>query len=345
MTARAVGEVAATRATPTVPARSRRRGPVSGRYVLRRVLQGVFVLWAAYTLSFVILYLLPGDPVEMMLNANGDSVGVDPSAVAALRAEHHLDQPLPLQYLYSLADAVRGDFGSSVPTGEPVGTLIREALPATALLAAVAFTLAVLLGGGLAVAATFGRMAWLRTGLLSLPPLGVSIPTFWMGLLLLQLFSFDLGWFPPTGNAGFRSVVLPAVTLAIPTAAVLAQVLAKNLQQVWDQPYIDVARAKGLSRRRIQFRHALRNGAIPVLTIVGITVGSLLAGAVVVETVFSRNGLGRLTETSVAAQDIPVIQGLIVLSAAVFVLVNLIVDLFYPLVDPRIAGLQRPGSA
>ncbi|SDH41350.1 ABC transporter permease [Pseudonocardia oroxyli] len=312
-----------------------------GRYLARRAVQGVFVLWAAFTLSFVVLYLMPSDPVSIMLNATGDGVGVDPAAVAALRAEHHLDSPLVVQYLFALGDAVRGDFGTSIPTGEPVSRLIAEALPQTLQLTALSFVLAVVFGGGLALLSTSTGWRPLRQALLSLPPLGVSVPTFWVGLILLQVFSFRAQLFPATGNAGFPALVLPAITLAVPTGAVFAQVLAKNLAAAWRSPYVETARAKGLGRTRIQLRHALRNGSIPVLTIIGITVGQMLAGAVVVETVFSRNGIGRLTEESVAAQDIPVIQGLVVLSALVFVLVNLVVDAIYPLVDPRIGRLER----
>lgn len=310
------------------------------RYLLGRVAQGVFVLWAAFTLTFVILYLLPSDPIEIMLSSGGDQIAVDPAAVEALRAEHYLNLPLHLQYLNTLWDAVRGDFGTSVPTNEKVTSLIAEALPQTLQLAAVAFVLSVLAGGALALAATYFQVRSVRQFLLSLPPVGVSVPTFWVGLLLLQAFSFGTGWFPATGNKGVGSLVLPALTLAVPTAAVFAQLLAKTLTDTWAQPYIDTAIAKGVPRWQIQLRHALRNAAIPVLTIIGITVGNLLAGGVVVETVFSRHGIGRLTEQAVAAQDIPMLLGLVVLAAAIFAVVNLIVDIIYPLLDPRIARVQ-----
>ncbi|AMO59743.1 binding-protein-dependent transport system inner membrane protein [Mycolicibacterium phlei] len=310
------------------------------RYLLRRGAQGLFVLWAAFTLTFVVLFLLPSDPVEIMLNSGGDQVAVDPETIAALRAEHHLDKPVHLQYLHTLADAVRGDFGRSVPTNEEVTTLIGEALPQTLQLAVVAFVLSLIAGGTLALVATYSQIRPVRQFLLSLPPVGVSVPTFWIGLVALQLFSFGTGWFPATGNNGFASVVLPAVTLAVPTSAVFAQLLAKNLMTTWRQPYIDTAIAKGVPRWAIQLRHALRNASIPVLTIVGVTFGNLLAGAVVVETVFSRNGIGRLTEQAVAAQDIPMLLALVVLAAAIFVVVNLLVDIVYPIVDPRISRVQ-----
>lgn len=310
------------------------------RRLLSRLGQGLFVLWSAFTITFVILYLLPSDPVEIMLNSGGDAVGMDPAVVSALRAEYHLDSSPLVQYLYALWDGVRGDFGRSIPTNEPVTTLIANALPDTIALTALAFVLAVVFGGALALAATYTSISWLRQLLLSLPPIGVSVPTFWIGLILLQVFSFRTGLFPATGNAGFSALVLPAATLAIPTGAIVAQLLAKNLRTTWAQPYIDTAAAKGVSRSKIQISHALRNAAIPVLTMIGIIVGNLLAGAVVVETVFSRRGVGRLTEEAVSAQDIPMILGLVVLAATIFVVVNLIVDLIYPLVDPRLARVR-----
>jgi peptide/nickel transport system permease protein len=181
---------------------------------------------------------------------------------------------------------------------------------------------------------------------LSLPPLGVSLPTFWVGLMLVQLLSFRAQLFPAFGNDGVRSLVLPAVTLAVPTSALLAQVLAKSLATTLDEPYIETAKAKGATPARIHFRHALRNAALPALTVAGLLVGNLVAGSVVVESVFARNGVGRVTVNAVTVQDIPVVQGVVVFGALVFVLVNLAVDLIYPLLDPRIvrAGPARQRS-
>ncbi|WP_030922789.1 ABC transporter permease [Streptosporangium amethystogenes] len=311
------------------------------RYLLRRAAQGAFVLWAAFTAGFVILYLLPSDPVEIMLASTGSMGELDPGAVAALRAEYHVDEPFYVQYGIALWRFVQGDFGTSIPQRLPVTELIGQALPETAGLAALAFVIAVLLGGSLALLTGYLRGGRLRRLLLSLPPLLVSIPSFWAGLLLLQVFSFRLGWFPAIGNRGLASLVLPAVTLALPTAAIIAQVLIKSLRQTWDEAFVVTATAKGASRLRILFVDVLRHASLPSLTLVGMTVGNMLAGAIVVETVFSRLGVGRLVEQAVAAQDIPMIQGLVVLSALVFVVVNLVVDAVYPLLDPRI----RPSRA
>ncbi|MET8976812.1 ABC transporter permease [Streptomyces sp. NPDC004539] len=306
------------------------------RYVLTRLAQAAGVLWAAFTVSFLVLYYLPGDPVSAMAGAGTDSAQIDPAQLAALRHEYGFDKPLPAQYADYLGRAVRGDFGDAISTGRPVSATIADALPQTLQLTSLALLLAVAGGGGLAFLATYTRARWLRQTLLSLPPLGVSVPTFWVGLVLVELFSFRLRWFPAFGNDGFDGLVLPAVTLAVPTGALVAQVLAKSLLTALDQAYVETARAKGAGRWRVHLRHALRNASLPALTVVGLLVGQLVAGSVVVETVFSRDGLGRVTAAAVSTQDIPLVQGVVVFGALVFVLANLVVDLVYPLLDPRI---------
>ncbi|MFJ2240809.1 ABC transporter permease [Streptomyces sp. NPDC087859] len=306
------------------------------RYVIKRVAQAAGVLWAAYTVSFLVLDFLPGDPVTAMAGAGMDSGDVDPARLAALRHEYGFDKPVLVQYADYLGRAVRGDFGDAVSTGRPVTATLADALPQTLQLTGAALLLAVLLGGGLAVVATYTSQRWLRQLLLSLPPLGVSVPTFWVGLLLVEAFSFRLRWFPAFGNDGLRGLVLPALTLAIPTGAQVAQVLAKSLLTALDQAYVEAARAKGAGRWRVHLRHALRNASLPALTVVGLLVGQLIAGSVVVETVFSRDGLGRVTAAAVTSQDIPLVQGVVVFGALIFVATNLLVDLVYPLLDPRI---------
>ncbi|AJW42531.1 Dipeptide transport system permease protein DppB [Rhodococcus sp. B7740] len=315
------------------------------RYIGQRVLQALAVLWAAFTISFIVLFLLPSDPVSLAVDSAGSGTPADAAAIAELQARYGLDQPVLVQYWHSLVGSVQGDFGLSIATGQPVTTAILDAVPSTLGLAATALVLAVVFGSAVAYTATYTQIAWLKNLLLALPPLGVAVPTFWVGLLLLQLFSFRLRWFPAFGDAGAASLVLPAVTLALPTGAVIAQVLATSMATTWKQPFVDVARAKGVSRLRVQTRHVLRLSSIPAFTIAGVLVGTLLAGSVVVETVFSRAGVGRLTQTSVLAQDIPVVQGIVVLTSLVFVLVNLAVDLLYPLIDPRIVREYRPAQA
>ncbi|SNS67339.1 ABC transporter permease [Rhodococcoides kyotonense] len=316
------------------------------RYLAQRVLQAVVVLWAAFTISFGVLFLLPSDPVSLAADAAGSGTPVDAAAIAELQARYGLDQPVWVQYWNSLSGAVRGDFGFSISTGQSVTTAIFDALPSTLALATTALVLSVLFGGTIAFLATYTRIGWLRNLLFSIPPLGVAVPTFWVGLLLLQVFSFQLRVFPAFGDQGASSLVLPAITLALPTGAVIAQVLATSMNSTWKQPFVESARAKGVSRLRIQTKHVARLSSIPAFTIAGVLVGNLLAGSVVVETVFSRAGVGRLTQTSVMAQDIPVVQGIVVLTSLVFVSVNLIVDLLYPLIDPRIVSeYKKPERA
>ncbi|MEJ8279885.1 ABC transporter permease [Pseudonocardia spirodelae] len=310
-------------------------------YLLRRLGLAAVVLWAAWTVSFVVLYLLPGDPVATMASAS-DGEPVSPAELDALRARYGLDQPLPVQYVTKLWAALHGDLGTSFASGQDVRTAVAQALPPTLQIAAAGLLVAVVGGTAVALAATWARTPWLRQVLASLPSLAVSLPVFWVGLMLVQLFSFSLGWLPSVGDRGPESLILPAVTLGLPTGALVAQVLAKSLTQALDSPYVTTARAKGVGAAAVHLRHALGNAAIPALTVLGYVVGNLLAGSVVVETVFTRPGLGRLTVASVGAQDIPVVQGIVLFAALAFVVVNLLVDLAYPLLDPRVA--VAPGS-
>lgn len=311
------------------------------RYLLGRVSQAVLVLWAAYTVAFLVLYGLPGDPAALIA-AGGDvaNSAATPEQVAALRAQYGYDQPLVVQYLHHLGAALTGDLGTSPRTG-PVAASIAQAVPPTAQIAALGLLLSVVVGGGLALSATFVRTRWLRQLLLSLPPLGVSVPSFWIGLLLLQGFSFGLGWFPAFGNDGPASLVLPAVTLAVLGSAMVAQVFARSLRGEAAEAYADTARAKGASRLRVHLRHTARNASLPTFTITGLLVGQFLAGTVVTETVFSRAGLGQLTATAVSTQDIPLALGVVVFGAAVVVAASLAVDLAYPLLDPRMRRVTR----
>ena len=311
------------------------------RYVIKRVLQALVVLWAAYTVSFFILTLLPGDPVSAMAGAGSDSSTVDPALIEKIKHQYGFDKPVLVQYLSYLGQALHGNFGTSVATGRPVSQIVSEAVPATFALAGAALLLAVVFGGFLAIAATYTSRRWLRQFLMSLPPLGVSVPTFWIGLMLVELFSFKFRLFPAFGNNGLVGLVLPAITLAIPTGAQIAQVLTKSLLTTLGEPYVETAKAKGAGRVRVHLRHALRNASLPALTVLGVIAGQLLASAVVVETVFARSGLGRVTQGAVTAQDLPVVQGVVVLGALIVIVVNLTIDLVYPLLDPRIVLASR----
>ncbi|GAA1847351.1 ABC transporter permease [Pseudonocardia ailaonensis] len=307
------------------------------RYLLRRIGTAVAVLWAAYTVSFVVLWLLPGDPITTMASGGLDGEPLTPAAIEALKARYGFDKPLIAQYGTRLWDALHGDLGTSIQTGQDVRGAILDALPPTLQIAVGGLLVAVVLGTGLALAATYTRFRWLRQVLMALPSLAVSLPVFWVGLMLVQIFAFGLHLLPSVGANGFKALVLPSLTLGLPMGALVAQVLAKSLDTALDEPYVTTARAKGVGRAAIHLRHALQNAAIPALTVLGYVAGNLLAGTVVVETVFTRPGLGRLTVQAVGVQDIPLVQGIVIFASFVFVLVNLVVDLIYPVLDPRIA--------
>jgi peptide/nickel transport system permease protein len=309
------------------------------RYIAGRVAQAVVVLWAAYTVTFLILYLLPSDPVALRLAGSNLQVSqLSPAQYAALKAQFGLNKPIYVQYLSLLWHALHFNFGQSTSLNLPVSTVLAQRLPITLTLGALAIVFMLVFGVGLACLAVYVQWRPARQLLTRLPAVGVSLPTFWVGLLLIQVFCFSLHWFPSTGDsAGLRSFVLPAITMALPAGAVLAQVLTRSLEQTLREPYIATAQAAGLSRGAIQFRHAFRNAALPALTILGLLIGYALTNAVIAETVFSLAGVGRLAQQAVLAQDVPVVQGIVLFAAAAFVALNLVVDLLYPLLDPRIA--------
>lgn len=303
-------------------------------FVGGRLGQAAGVVWAAYTVGFALFHLLPSDPVRIMI---GPETAVDEARVEALRAELGLDRPVALRYLDGMWSALHGDLGTSFRTGRPVVEAIGEALPRTLALAGAALVPAVVVGVLLAWCAVLTRSGRLRAVLAGLPGLALSVPTFWLGLVLLQLFSFRWPMLPARGEHGWESMVLPAGTLAVPAGALLAQVLLARLSEAWRDPYVTTARAKGISRPRALTVHALPNAAMPALTMLALLVGWLLSGSVVVETVFARNGIGRLVHASVTAQDLPMLLGLLVVATVVFVAVTLAVDLLHRALDPRSA--------
>ncbi|MFI9589133.1 ABC transporter permease [Nonomuraea sp. NPDC052265] len=303
------------------------------RYLLTRAGQAVLVLWAAFTASYVLLQLLPGDSI--LIKFQNPELGLSPQQIAEIRAYYSGGSPIG-EYLRTLSGFLTGGFGYSIDTGTPVVERLGEALPETALLASAAFALAVLLAVAIAFVASYSRTSWLRGALLSVPSLFISVPAFWLGILLIQVFSFRLRLVPVIGGGELQQLVLPVVTLAVPISAPIAQVLARGIDQVYAQPFVPVIAAKGATRWWILWRHVARNAVLPTLTVAGLTFGELIAGSVVTETVFGRNGVGRLTEQAVTAQDTPVMLAVVVLAAAVFVLVNLVVDVLFPVLDPRL---------
>ncbi|WP_144882454.1 ABC transporter permease [Microbacterium paraoxydans] len=302
-------------------------------FVLRRAGQAAIVLIAAFTATFFLLQLLPGDAI--LIKFSDPSLGLSPEQLDDIRATYGADVPWGEQYLHAGLGFLAGDFGYSTQYGTPVRKMLAEALPATLLLAALGLLVAVVLAVLIAALSALAPFAWLRDGLRQVPGLFVAVPVFWLGILLIQVFSFGLGWVPIVGADPVSGLILPVLTLAVPISAPLAQVLVRSIDRVQAQPFVTVVRAKGAPPAWVLTRAVARNAAVPTLTIAGVLFGELVGGAVVTETVFGRTGIGRLTEQAVANQDIPVLQGVVLLSALGFVVISFAVDLATPLIDPR----------
>lgn len=327
---------AATTVGSDAPSRARIASGSTARYVARRIAYAALVVLAAYAITFILLWWLPSDPVAIMLAGTGDAGNLDQEVVNSLNAKYGLDQPLIVQFFVLLGNALRGDLGVSIADGRTVAERIGVVLPHTLQLGSVALALGFTLGITVGVLANAPRRAWLRQLLFSIPPVAGALPSFLIGLVLIQVFAYGLHLLPAVGNSGVQNLILPAIALAIPTSASIAQVTARSIDQSLKSPYADYLRAKGISRRRILLGHSLRNAIIPATTLIGLSVGSILAGAVVTETVFTRQGLGRLMQESVSLQDIPVVQGIVLFCAILYALVNLLTDLVYPVIDPRV---------
>jgi peptide/nickel transport system permease protein len=311
------------------------------RYVVGRVGQAAIVLWAAFTVSFILLQALPGDAI--LIKFLNPELGLGPDQIADIRASYAADSPLWAQYLHTTVNFLTGHFGYSVQAGVPVSDLLLTNLPPTLWLSALAFLLAVVLAVSLSALSALLSFPWLRSLIQSIPSLFISTPVFWLGILLIQVFSFQLKLIPVINPGPWEALILPVLTLAVPISAPLAQVLMRNIDDVMTEPFIAVARAKGASHRWVLWRHVAKNAVLPTMTIGGVVFGELLAGAVVTEAVFSLNGIGGLTQRAVGTQDIAVLQALVVFSAVAFVLINLAVDLLYPVFDPRLRA--RKGAA
>ena len=301
-------------------------------WILRRILAVVPVLFGVTLAVFSMLFLVPGDPVKMMLA----EFVTNPDQVAQMRAQLHLDEPIFQQYGRFVGGALRGDLGTSIRSRRPVTTEIGENLASTAQLALAAMLVAIGLGVPLGLLAALSRNSWLDVASMGGALLGVSMPSFWLGLLLIFVFSLQLAWFPATGGGDLRHLVLPAVTLGMIAAAIIARLTRSSMLEVLGQDYVRTARAKGLGGFSVVVRHALKNALIPIITIFGLQFGNLLAGAVIVETVFSRPGLGRLIVGGILNKDFPLVQGVVLFVATVYVLINVLVDVAYAYADPRI---------
>jgi peptide/nickel transport system permease protein len=310
------------------------------RFVLRRLTQSAVVLLGVTLVVFLLLQLVPGDPVRVALGTRFDQETYD-----ALRERSGLDRPLPIQYVDYVAGALTGDLGVSFRSGQPVSQIVMERLPATAALAtfAIIFALLIAFPLGLLSAVKNGSPVDHATRVFS--QFGVSVPDFWMGIMAIIVFAGVLGWLPPSGYTAFaddpvdwfKHLVMPSITVGLVTGAILTRFIRSSVLEAMSQDYVRTAEGKGLMPRRVVTRHVLRNALIPVVTVAAVQLASLLGGVIVIEVLFAWPGIGRLTYDAVQARDYPVLQGAVLLVAALFLLINLLVDVLYAKLDPRIS--------
>jgi peptide/nickel transport system permease protein len=310
------------------------------QYILRRLLQSIFLVWGCATLVFFMIRMIPGDPVVMMLGPE-----YTPEAAAAIRLKLGLNEPLPVQYVRWFGNLLTGDLGGSIATGETVAGIIKSGLPKTLSLAAVSFLIAVVIAVPAGIIAALKRNSVFDYGASIISFVGVSMPSFWVGIILILIFAVRLRWLPAIGYAElgehgfvewFKRLILPSIAIGTGYSAILMRFVRAGLLEVLGSDYVRTARAKGVRERTVVLHHALRNSLIPVVTVIGIQLALLLSGAVVTETVFSIRGIGRILVGAIFDRDYPIVQGVILLIAVIFVLANLIVDIVYTFLDPRI---------
>ena len=300
-------------------------------YVLRRLWQSALTLLGVSLLVFVVLRVLPGDPAKMLLPD-----GAPQSAVDELNRQLGLHEPVHVQYGIFIRSVVRGDFGQSFQYRAPALRVVTERIAATAELALAALILTVAIGVSLGILAAVRRGTRYDYASTFLAVLGQSLPNFWLGIMLILLFGVALRWLPTSGFESWRHIVLPAITLAAFPTALVARLTRSSMLEILGRDYIRTGRAKGLAERSVVLRHALRNAAVPVLTVLGLQIGTLLGGAVITESVFAWPGMGKLVVDAIFFRDFPVVQTVLIFSATIFVVLNLVVDLLYTVIDPRI---------
>ena len=301
------------------------------RYVTQRVIAALVTVWVTTIAVTLLIHAVPGDPVRIMY-AKFQST---PEQIEAVRTALGLDQPIYIQYAMYMGRLAEGDLGRSIVGNQPVLDILLTRFPPTLILATTSLFIAVLIGLSLGFLAAYKRGTVIDVGAMILAVLGVSMPHFWLGLLLLFLFALELGWLPVAGS-DLRSMILPALTLGIANAAVLARLTRSAMIDIFDQDFVRTARAKGLPKTVVLYRHALRAGLVPIVSMMGLQFAYMMGGAIVVENVFAWNGVGRLAIEAVFARDYPLIQGFILFFATVVVLVSLLIDLLYAVLDPRI---------
>jgi peptide/nickel transport system permease protein len=302
------------------------------RYLLHRLLLLIPTLFGALTLVFFLIHFVPGDPIEIMLGETASATDKE-----ELRRQLGLDQPVMTQYAGFLTGVARGDLGHSLYENAKVTKLISGRLPATLQLTISAMMVAIVIAFPLAALAAIKRDTWIDHLALFFSLLGLSIPNFWLGPLLMIVISIQLGWLPVSGRGGFLHLVLPALTLGLGMAAILTRMLRASLLRIANLDYIKAARAKGLGESAVWMKHMLRNALMPVITIMGLQFGSLLAGSIITETIFSWPGIGRLTVQAIQTRDYPLVQGCVLIVATGYLLVNFLIDICYSLIDPRIS--------
>lgn len=300
-------------------------------YVLRRLLQMIPVMLGVTIVVFLIMQLVPGDPARMLAGE-----GASPDQIAAIRESLGLNKPLIQQYFTYLSHVVQGDLGKSIVTNSPVLEEILVRLPTTVELAVASILVAVTLGLLAGIVSATKQNSWADMSIMVVALIGVSMPSFWMGLMLMYYFSVELGWFPVAGWGSMAHVVLPAITLGSGGAAIIARMTRASMLEVIRQDYIRTARAKGVSEFKIIFKHALKNALIPIITVVGLQFGALLGGTVLTESVFAINGVGQLIINAIRTRDLPMVQGTVLMISIIFMLVNMGVDILYRAVNKRV---------
>ena len=301
------------------------------RFIAQRLLAALVTIWIATIAVTLLIHVVPGDPVRIMYG----SFQTTPEQLEEIRQRLGLDQPIWKQYLYYLGRLAQGDLGRSIVGDQPVADILLTRFPATLALTVTSLIIAVTVGMSLGFLAAYKRGTWVDAGSMVLAVIGVSMPHFWLGLLLLFLFALKLNWLPVAGG-DWKSLILPALTLGLANAAVLARMTRSAMIDIFDQDFVRTARAKGLPRTVVLYRHALRSGLVPIVSMLGLQFAYLMGGAIVVENVFAWNGVGRLAIEAVFARDYPLIQGFILFFATVVALASVVVDVAYAFLDPRI---------
>ncbi len=302
------------------------------RFIIKRILSGIFTIWVTTVAVTLLIHLVPGDPVQIMF---AQSQSTTPEQIEQIRSQLGLDRPIYEQYFMYMGRILQGDFGTTIRGNQPVLELLLVRLPNTLVLALSSLLITMVVGVTAGFFAAYKRGSWLDTTLMTSAIIGISIPSFWLGLMLMYVFSIRLGWLPVSGT-DFKNLILPALTLGLANAAAVSRLTRSSMLDVLSQDYMRTARAKGLAETMVLSRHALRNGLINVVNMLGLQFTYMMGGAIVVENVFAWNGIGRLAIQSIFQRDYPTIQGFILIFATVVVVVSIVLDLLYAWIDPRI---------